>query len=151
MALERRELFLAGLILLLFATALVRILAPDAPALRSLSVEGLAIQSQPIAQGQTVVSEASWVATDDVHVVGWTYRIPGWEAGPELTLAAGATTLFVGTRGADPQQTPVFYPAGTGFFVRRGDSLTLRLRVTNTGPPGQTHGASALVYFVPAR
>jgi hypothetical protein len=151
MALERRELFLGGCILLLFLTAMVRILSPDAPALRGLSVEGLSIASQPIGQGQSVVSEAAWVAPDDIHVVGWTYRLLGWEATPELTLAVGKTTLFVGTRGSDPQQSPTFYPGGTGFFVRRGDSVTLRLRVTNTGPPGDTHGASALVYFVAAR
>jgi hypothetical protein len=151
MALDRRELFLGGCVLLLFVTAMVRILTPQPPTWRSLSVEGLSISSQPIAQGQTVVAEQSMAAPDDVYVVGWSYRIQGWEAMPELRLNAGKTTLFVGTRGGNLEMSPAFFPAGSGFLVRRGDPITLQLRVTNTGPAGQTRGADALVYFVPVR
>jgi hypothetical protein len=43
----------------------------------------------------------------------------------------------------------MFLPAGSGFLVRKGQTLTMRYRLVNNGPATETRGASALVYFVP--
>jgi hypothetical protein len=143
-----RDLVLMGGALLLLAVAVVRLAVPDRSRMRPLSVEGLDIPSEPIGQGDAIVREKSWSPPDDVYIVGWNYRIGAPGAGPELTLSARGVRLFT-VRGIDTPLNPSFFQAGTGFRVDKGGTVTLRFRLTNAGAAGETHGASALVYFVP--
>jgi hypothetical protein len=157
---NRRDLLLAAGALLLLAVAIVRMAVPDRSRLRPLSVESFSVVSAEVAPGATVTREAEWSPAADVYVMGWN---------PWISLPAGVsfdvdvmiyqpdtkTTLFVmGQRGTSPGVIDVWrevdLPAGTGFMIRRGQPLKLRLRVTNNGAtPFATRGATALVYFVP--
>jgi hypothetical protein len=135
-------------ILLLLAVAIVRTAVPDRSRMRSVSVEAMDIASEPIHPGQTVTREVDWTPPDDVYVVGWNYRLGATGASPELVLRHGETRVFVAD-GTQTRQNPSFFQGGAGYRVLKGERLTLRLRVTNLGAPGETHGASALIYFVP--
>jgi hypothetical protein len=146
--LKVKDLVFAAAVLLLLAVAVVRLAVPDRARMRRLSVEGLDIVSEPIGQGQTVTREKTWKAPDDIYVVGWNYSIGAPGAWPEITLVAGDVRLFV-VRGSEQPPNPSFFQSGTAFLVRKGEPVTLRFRLTNAGAPGETHGASALVYFVP--
>jgi hypothetical protein len=143
-----KDFAIAAGVVLLLAVAVVRLAVPDRSRIRPLSVAGLDLPSEAIAQGETVTREKTWPAPADVYVIGWSYRIGAPTAGPELHLLAGDVRLFT-ARGTDALQNPAFFPSGTAFLVRRGQSVTLRFRMSNAGPAGETHGASALVYFVP--
>lgn len=143
-----RDFALASGVVLLLAVAVVRLAVPDRSRIRPLSVTGLDVPSEPIAQGETITRERSFAAPADVYVVGWSYRIGAPTAGPELQLLCRDVRLFT-ARGTDALQNPAFFPAGTAFRVQRGESVTLRFRLSNAGPAGESHGASALVYFVP--
>jgi hypothetical protein len=118
---------------------------PKRPPLRALSIEGLHIPTEPIASGQTLVRLQTWTTKSDVYVIGWTYSVGSREAGPELLLLHGDTVLL--WAGAN---NPAFYAEGAGYLVRAGEPVTPRLRITNMGAAGETRGAHALVYFVPA-
>jgi hypothetical protein len=149
MNVSRTELLAGGGALLLLATALVRLAVPDRSRMRRLSVEGIDIASAPIRGGQTVVSERQWNPPEDVYVVGWNYHVGAPAADPELLLLDGTTALFMGVKGQNTPLNPSFYQGGTGYLLLKGRPLTLRLKVSNTGPDGHTLGARALVYFLP--
>jgi len=138
-------LFGAGLVLLL-AVGLCRLYGTERPRFRAVSVNALEIPSETVGQGQTVTREASWDPPDDVYVIGWAPRAGAPEAEPELMLRAGDVRLFEG-RGV--LAGPVFFPSGSGYRLRKGERLTLRLALTNSGPPAESRGARALIYFVP--
>jgi hypothetical protein len=142
----RRDLALWGAGALLLTAALVRLAVPDRARLRPVSIEAIDIASEPIAQGQTIERQAIWNPPDDVYLLGWNYDVET-RASPSLRLLHGQTRLFmVGGQGGAAH---ALFPAGAGYRVRKGEALTLVFRLTNFGPPGETHGASALLYFVP--
>jgi hypothetical protein len=146
MQITRRDGALAAGAVLLLAVAVVRLAVPDRSRMRSLSIEGFDIKSEPIASGQEIQRTASWNPPEDLYVVGWSYEIgssAGW-----LALMQGQTRLF-STTDLRRSANPAFFAGGTGFRVRKGEPLTLHYRVLNTGGDGQTMGASAVVYFVP--
>jgi hypothetical protein len=62
---------------------------------------------------------------------------------------AGATTVFMAERGSTEGLKSAFMPAGTGYLVRKGEIVKLRLQINNSGPDGESRGAKALVYFHP--
>lgn len=158
---NRRDFLVAAAAVLLLATAMVRLAAPDRSRLRPLAVESFAVREAPVPAGETVTLEAHWSPPADVYVMGWN---------PWLGLPAAATfdaelmiyqrddkaTLFImGQRGTTTSVADVWrevnLPAGTGYLVRKGRPLTLRYRVTNGGTADfVTRGATALVYFVRA-
>jgi hypothetical protein len=144
---SRRDLALWGAGLLLLAVALVRLAVPDRTRLRSVSIEAMDIASEPIGQGQTVDREATWSPPDDVYLLGWNYVVET-RAAPTLRLLHGNTRLFMVGGGSAAADVDLF-PEATGYRVRKGEKLTLAFRLTNGGPPGETHGASVLIYFVP--
>lgn len=143
----RRDLALWGAGLLLLAVALVRLAVPDRARLRSLSIEGMDIASEPIGQGQTIHRQATWNPPDDVYLLGWNYAVDT-RAAPTLRLLLGDTRLFM-VGGSSATSDVALFPAGTGFRVRKGEKVTLDFSLTNGGPAGETHGASVLLYFVP--
>jgi hypothetical protein len=69
-------------------------------------------------------------------------------AAPTLRLLHGNTRLFM-VGGSGGTADHAFFPAGTAYRVRKGEALTARLPRDNGGPPGETHGAAVLLYFVP--
>ena len=145
---SRRDLALGLGAAVLLAVAIVRTAVPDRSRMRSLSIEAIAIKSQPIGQAETTHADGTWSPPADVYVVGWSYHIG---AGPGiLTLLAppGETMLFRAV-GGSAEIKPQFVAAGTGYRVLKGQQLRARLDVTNTGPAGETHGAMVLIYFVP--
>jgi hypothetical protein len=142
----RRDLALWGAGALLLAAALVRLAVPDRSRLRPISIEAIDIASEPIAQGQTIERQAVWNPPDDVFLLGWSYDVET-SAAPSLRLLHGQTRLFMVGRSGGASEAS--FPAGVGYRVRKGETLTLVFRLTNGGPPGETHGASALLYFVP--
>lgn len=150
MLLSRLEVIGGACCLLLAGAGLARVAMPSRPPLRALSIEGLHIASEPIAKGQTIVREQTWKPTADVYLIGWTYSIGGLGAGPELLLLHGDTVLFFGPKGGAGASNPAFYAEGAGFLVQANEAVTLRLKITNQGAAGETHGAQALIYFVPA-
>ncbi|MET0555185.1 MAG: hypothetical protein ABW221_19235 [Vicinamibacteria bacterium] len=143
----RRDLALWGAGLLLLAVALVRLAVPDRARLRSVSIEAMDIASEPIGQGQTIERQATWNPPDDVYLLGWNYEVDT-RAAPSLRLLHGNTRLFM-VGGSSATTDVAAFPGGTGFRVRKGEKLTLTFSLTNGGPPGETHGASVLLYFVP--
>jgi len=143
----RRDLALWGAGALLLVVALVRVAMPERARLRSVSIEAIDIATEPIAQGQTIERQATWSPPDDVYLLGWDYDVQT-SAAPLLRLLHGNTRLFM-VGGAGGTADHAVFPAGTGYLVRKGEALTLVFRVTNGGPPGETHGASVLLYFVP--
>jgi hypothetical protein len=149
MPLTRLELAAGAGMLLLVGAGLTRVATRNRPGLRPLSIEGVQIASEPIGTGQTIVREQHWRPPADVYVLGWAYSIGNVGASPELLLLHKETVLFFGAKGAVPASNPAFYGEGAGYRVPAGEAVTLRLTMTNTGAPGQTRGAEALLYFVP--
>jgi hypothetical protein len=145
----RRDITILALSSALLGIALFRILAPATPPTRQISVEAVEIKSQPIKSGQAVVQESSWTPPDDVFVVGWAPDLGAPSAAPELYLVSNGTTMFLAPRASPEGLKPSFLPAGTGFVVKKGDVVTLRLQMLNSGPDGETRGARALIYFHP--
>jgi hypothetical protein len=97
-------------------------------------------------QGQTVTREVHWEPPDDVYLIGWHPRAGAPEAEPELLLRVGDVRIFE-TRG--PATSGASFPAGSGYLVRKGQRLTLRFTLANSGPAAESRGARALIYFVP--
>jgi hypothetical protein len=150
MAASRLELVVGGAMLVLVGAGLSYMARPKRPPLRALSIEGIHIASEPIARDQTLVREKTWKPAADVYLIGWTYSIGGLGAGPELLLLHDDTVLFFGPKGGAFAGNPAFYAEGAGYKVKAGEAVTLRLTITNQGVAGATHGAQALIYFVPA-
>jgi len=146
--LTRTEALIAAAGLLLLAVAVVRLAVPDRSRMRPLSLQGFDIPSEPIDQGQTLERERVWEPPDDVYLVGWSPWIGAARSGGELTLFAAGVQLFFFGQG-DRAANATVYPAGTGYLLRKGEKLTLRYRLENMGPAGETKGAGAVVYFVP--
>lgn len=146
--LTRNETLLAAGCLLLLAVGVVRLAVPDRSRIRALSLQGLDIATEPIEHGQTLQREKVWQPPDDVYVLGWNPWVGAESAGGELTLFAEGVRLFFYVQGPSAANHTV-YPAGTGYLLRKGQKLTLRYRLANLGPAGETKGAGALVYFVP--
>ena len=149
MTVSRRDFAVAAAVVLVLAVAIVRTAIPDRSRLRPLSVEGMEIRGEVIPTGE-IVREATWSPPADVYVLGMNYRIGASGAGAELMLLAGKTALFQTRTGdAIPMDNPTFFQNTAAYVLRKGERLTLRYHVVNTGPPGETSGAGALIYFVP--
>jgi hypothetical protein len=146
--LSRNEALIAAACLLLLAVGLVRLAVPDRSRMRPLSLQGFDIPSETIDQGQTLERERVWEPPDDVYVVGWSPWVGASRSGGELTLYAAGVQLFLFVQG-DGSANAAAYPAGTGYLLRKGEKLTLRYRLENMGPAGETKGAGAVVHFVP--
>lgn len=146
---NRRDLaiFLATSAFLGFV--LFRLMATPGPPTRRLSVEALEIKSQPVRSGESLTHETSWLPPDDIFIVGWAPELGAAAARPELYLVSGETRVFAAPRGEKEGLPTVFMPSGTGYLIRKGEPVTLRLRLDNLGPDGETRGARALVYFHP--
>jgi hypothetical protein len=147
--LNRNEALVGAACLLLLAVGVVRLAVPDRSRMRALSLQGFDIPNERIDQGQTLQRERVWEPPDDVYVVGWNPWVGAASSGGDLTLSAGGVRLFYFVQG-DSAANNTGYPAGTGYLLRKGERLTLRYRLNNLGPPGETKGAGAVVYFVPA-
>ena len=133
---------LTGLGLAAFmAFAIVRAAVEDRTPLRNLEVHGLWFQTTKVDPGQTVTQELAWTADRDVYVVGWSPTVLPHASGDhtvELTLSDGETRIFVlAERGSPPGDAEAGHaadlPEGTGYLVRAGRALTLRLRMANQG------------------
>jgi hypothetical protein len=147
---ERRDMALAAGALLLLAVAVIRVAIPDGSRIRPLSIHGLDIPDEKIDTGQELQRTVRWNPPADVYVIGWSYDLGSAAARPELALMHGETQLFfVKGGGAAPVENPAFFGAGAAYRLRKEDTLELRYRLVNTGAPGQTNGARALVYFIP--
>jgi hypothetical protein len=146
--LTRNEALVGAGCLLLLAVGVVRLAVPDRSRIRPLSLQGFDIASERIDQGQTLQREKVWQPPDDVYIVGWNPWVGAASSGGELTLLAAGVRLFFFVQG-DAAANHTVYPAGTGYLLRKGQALTLRYRLVNMGPAGETKGAGALVYFVP--
>ena len=146
----RVELLAGAGFVLLLAVGVMRILTPTQQPLRPVSIEGIEIPTEPIATGQRVIREKEWRHEADIYVLGWSFSLGSPHSAPELLLLHRDTVLFYGPRGGAAAQNPAFLDAGLGYRLRANEPLTLRLAMTNTGAPGQTLGARALIYFVPA-
>lgn len=146
MKLELKDVLLAAGLLLLIAVGLIRVAGSDRARMRPISVDAIEVPSEMVGQGQTVTREASWSPPDDVYLIGWLPTVGAPEAQPELLLRLGEIRLL-DARGSQP--FPIFFPAGSGYVVRKGQRLTLRFILSNTGPPAQSQGAWVLLYFVP--
>ena len=148
--LTRNEALIAAGCLLLLAVGVVRLAVPDRSRMRALSLQGFDIPSEPIDHGQIPQRERVWEPPDDVYVVGWNPWVGAAHSGGEMTLFAAGVRLFFFVQG-DSAANHTVYPAGTGYLLRRGEKLTLRYRLVNMGPAGETRGAGALIYFVPVQ
>ena len=146
--LTRNEVLAAAACLLLLAVGVVRLAVPDRSRIRPLSLQGFDIPSEPIDHGQTLEREKVWQPPDDIYIVGWNPWVGAATSGGELTLLAAGVRLFLFAQGQGAANQTV-YPGGTGYLLRKGQPLTLRYRLVNMGPAGDTKGAGALVYFVP--
>ena len=146
--LTRNEALVAAGCLLLLAVGVVRLAVPDRSRIRPLSLQGFDISSERIDHGQILERERVWQPPDDVYIVGWNPWVGAAASGGMLTLFAGGVRLFYFVQG-DSSANHTVYPAGTGYRLRKGEKLTLRYRLVNMGPAGETKGAGALVYFVP--
>ena len=144
---NRRDLTILAVSSALLGMALFRIVSPATPLTRQISVEAVEIRSKPIKSGESLTQESSWTPPDDVYVVGWAPDLGAPSAAPELYLVSKGTTIFLAPRAS--LEGPAFLPSGTGFLVRKGETVTLRLQMLNTGPDGETRGARALIYFHP--
>src|SRR5262249_332112 len=140
----------AGLVLLL-AVAVVRLGVVDRTRMRPLEVHAFDIADEPIGHGEEIVRESAWTAAESVYVLGWSYHLGVTTAGAELALLAppGDPGLF-DVRAESTASNPAFFQNGAAYLVRKGQPIRIRYRVLNTGPPGSTRGASALVSFIPA-
>jgi hypothetical protein len=146
--LTRNEALVAAGCVLLLAVGVVRLAVPDRSRIRALSLQGFDMASERIDHGQILQREKVWLPPDDVYVVGWNPWVGAAASGGELTLFAAGVRLFYFVQG-DSAANHTVYPGGTGYLLRKGDKLTLRYRLVNMGPAGETKGAGALVYFVP--
>lgn len=146
--LTRNEAVIGAASLLLLAVGVVRLAVPDRSRMRALSLQGFDIPSERVDHGQMLQRERVWEPPDDVYVMGWNPWVGAASSGGELTLLAGGVRLFYFVQG-DSAANPNMYPGGTGYLLRKGERLTLRYRLANLGPVGETKGAGALVYFVP--
>jgi hypothetical protein len=146
---NRRDLVFLALGCALLGLAVFRLLSPAEAATRRISVEAVEIRSAPIKSGESLVQESSWTPPDDVFIVGWAPDLGAPSALPELYLRAGETTVFLAPRASLEGLKPAFLPSGTGFLVRRGETVKLRLQINNSGPDGESRGARALIYFHP--
>jgi hypothetical protein len=147
--LNRRDITILALCSALLGVAGLRLLTPPGAATRRISVEAVEIKSAPIKSGASLVQESSWSPPDDVFIVGWAPDLGAPGARPELYLTSSGTTLFMAERGSLEGLKSVFFPSGTGYLVRKGQSVKLRLQINNSGPDGESRGAKALVYFHP--
>jgi hypothetical protein len=146
MKVEPKELLLGAGLLVLIAVGLCRVLGPDRARMRAVSIEALDVPSETVGQGGTVTREVQWDPPDDVYVIGWHPSAGAPEAEPELMIRVGDVRVFE-TRG--PHPVGAFFPAGSGYLVRKGQRVTLRLTLANSGPEAESRGARALLYFVP--
>ena len=146
---NRRDITILALCSALLGVAGFRLLAPPGAATRRISVEAVEIKSAPIKSGASLVQESSWSPPDDVFIVGWAPDLGAPSALPELYLRTGETTIFLAPRASLEGLKPAFLPAGTGFLIRKGETVKLRLQLNNSGPDGETKGARALIYFHP--
>lgn len=144
---NRRDMTILALCSALLGAGVFRLIDPPG-ATRMISVEAVEIKSAPIKGGQSLVQEVSWSPPDDVFIVGWAPDAGAPDALPELFLISEQTSLFR-QRGSGEGLRPVFFPSDTGYFVRKGGSVKLRLQMTNSGADGETKGARALIYFHP--
>jgi hypothetical protein len=149
--LSRNEALVGASCLLLLAVGVVRLAVPDRSRMRALSLQGFDIPSERVEQGQTLERERVWEPPDDVYVVGWNPWVGAATSGGQLTLLAGGVRLFYFVQREGAANTHTVYPGGTGYLLRKGERLTLRYRLSNLGPAGETKGAGALVYFVPVQ
>jgi hypothetical protein len=151
MEVKGREVAIAAGLAVLLAVAILRtVMVPDRARLRPVSVEGLEIQTEPIAQGQRISREKAWSPPADIYLLGWNYRIGASAAGIDLVLLVNDVSIFHVRTGDVGGANPAFLSAGAAYRVRPVDKVRLLYVVTNTGPAGETRGAGALVYFVPA-
>lgn len=146
---NRRDLTILAVSSALLGMALFRIVSPATPLTRQISVEAVEIRSKPIKSGESLTQESSWTPPDDVYVVGWAPDLGAPSAAPELYLVSKGTTIFLAPRASLEGLKAAFLPSGTGFLVRKGETVTLRLQMLNSGPDGETRGARALIYFHP--
>lgn len=146
---NRQDIAIAGFGCALLGIALFRVVVPAGAPTRRISVEAVEIKAQPIKSGESVIQEASWAPPDDIFIVGWTPLVGSPEAQPNLYLMAGATAIFGTEHGGLEGTKASFLPAGTGYRVSKGETVKLRLQITNSGPDGHTGGARALIYFHP--
>jgi hypothetical protein len=149
MRVTRVELLAGAGFVLLLAVGVLRMVTPTRTPLRPVSIQGIEIAPEAIATGQRLVREKEWRPGADIYVVGWSYSLGSPHSEPEVMLLHGDTVLFYGPRAGSVTQNPAFLDAGLGYRLQANQPLTLRLTMTNTGPPGNTLGARALVYFVP--
>ena len=157
--LSARRVLAAAVLSLLLALPIVRMSVEDRTPLRGLSVHGLWFEETDVDPGQTVTRQLTWAPEQDVYVVGWNpLLLAPAEASyaVELTLADADTRIFVmveqGSRPADADAwNPSELPAGTGYHVRAGRTLTLRFRIANQGD-GEVlaQAAGAQIRYVPA-
>ena len=138
---------------------IVRAAVEDRTPLRNLEVHGLWFQTTKVDPGQTVTQELAWTADRDVYVVGWSPTVLPHASGDhtvELTLSDGETRIFVlAERGSPPGDAEAGHaadlPEGTGYLVRAGRALTLRLRMANQGNGElRAERPGALIRCVPA-
>ena len=146
---QRRDLAILALSSALLGIAGFRLLSPGGALTRQISVEAVEVKSKPIKSGEALVQESSWTPPDDVFIIGWAPDLGAPSALPELYLVSQGTTVFLAPRASLEGLKAAFLPAGTGFLVRRGETVTLRLQMTNSGANGETKGARALIYFHP--
>jgi hypothetical protein len=149
MDIERRDVLLWGAALLILAAAVVRLALPARTPIRPVSVEGVALKSEPVGTNETRRAEQHWSPPDDIYLIGWSCRIGAKTPGASVTLIAPGDTALFHTVGGSDEARPQFIPEGMGYRVQKGQRLTVRFEVTNTGPPGETGGATVLLWFVP--
>jgi hypothetical protein len=155
---RQRDILLAAGALLLLAVGLVRLAVPDRSRIRPLSIEALEVAGDRLDPGQTMTRDANWNPPDDVYLLGW----HPWIAAPadmrfnvEISAFQGTTRLLFVAQNLTPPGivtpwSPQLLPQGTGIRLLKGQPLTMRYRITNTGAvPFETGGATALLYFVP--
>ena len=145
----RRDAAVLALGCALLGFAFYRVLNPTGAPTRQLSVEGIEIKSQAIRSGEALVHEAKWLPPDDVFIVGWAPEVGAREAQPALFLGSSGVTFFAARTLSPEGLRTTFVPSGMGFLVRKGEPVTLRLEIRNSGPDGETRGARALIYFHP--
>lgn len=146
---SRRDVLLLLASVLVLGVGVSRLVLAPGPATRQVSVEAAIIGSAPIASGASLVQDGSWLPPDDAFIVGWAPSVGAPDALPELHLKSGVTTIFSVIPSSVDAFRPTFLPAGSGFLVRKGESVSLQLKVRNSGADGETRGARALIYFHP--
>jgi hypothetical protein len=146
---NRRDLTILAVSVAIFAFGVFRLLSAGRQAPRRISVEAVIIASAPIKGGESLEQVASWVAPDDVYLVGWAPTVGAPTASPEIHLLSGSVTIFSDRSSTLEGLRPVFFPSGSGFLLHKGESLRVQLKMVNSGPDGETKGARALIYFHP--